>query len=392
MSSQVPDVARAAPTSATPILDSAVLPQSVRRKKLMGTVVGLVIGIGLSAWLASDYEHLESDHPVGLAITAIFVLPVVIHELGHLLAGWFVGFHFNVFGLGPFALKVEHGKLKAQLHTGMASLAYVAMQVGGVSRLRRRLLIYIGAGPAANLLSLPLTALLVNHIFPVWGHSWMAIPAGQFAAFSLLIGMVSFVPFGDGSDGQRISILLSSLGPARRMLSNFALGDQVRKGIRPKFWKRSWLNAATRLQDGSKDEFFGKWLAYISANDAKNATVAASYLERCLELAKGNGPAALDLTVTEAAVFTAWFRQDVPTAEKWLAQVKKPKEISRLSRIRVDTALLCARHEFDVALARWQEGLTYIDNLPVAPSNDTLREGWLEWQTEIQQRREQVAS
>ena len=131
------------------------------------------------------------------------------------------------------------------------------MEVGGIRRLRRRFLIFIAGGPAANLLSLPLTVLLVNHLFPAWGRSWMAIPAGQFAALSLLIGGGALLPFGDGSDGQYISTLLSSAGSARRLLSCLALSSQMRKGKRAKLWRRTWLNAASHLRDGTKDEFSG---------------------------------------------------------------------------------------------------------------------------------------
>jgi hypothetical protein len=283
---QVPDLATAAPTSATPILDSAVLPPFVQRPKV-GIAIGLVFGIAIGAWLGNDDKDFESGYSVLLAIAVVLVLPIVVHELGHLFTGWLVGFHFSSFSIGPFSLAIEHGRLKVRLRTSLAALGYVAMNVGGIRHLRRRFLIFVAGGPAANLLSLPVTALLVNHLFPAWGRSWMAIPAGQFVALSLLIGCGSLLPFGDGSDGQRISMLLSSAGSARRLLCCLALGGQARKGIRPRLWKRTWLNAATRLQDGSKDEFFGKWLAYVSANDAKDTDLAASYLERCLGLARG---------------------------------------------------------------------------------------------------------
>jgi hypothetical protein len=223
---------------------------------------------------------------------------------------------------------MEHGRLKIRVRTGTAHAGYVAMQTGAICRLRRRFLIFVIGGPAANLLSLPLTALLVNHVFPAWSHSWLAIPAGQFAAISLAIGIGSLLPFGDGSDGQRIAILFRSPVATRRLLTCLALGSQVRKGIRPKLWKHTWLDTASRLRDGAKDEFFGKWLAYVSANDAKDADLAAFYLERCLELARGRGSKLLDIAIREATVFTAWFWQDANLAEKWLAQVKRPGQVS----------------------------------------------------------------
>jgi len=317
----------------------------------------------------------------------VFALGVVVHELGHLLAGWLVGFHFTSFGIGPVALAIEHGRPKVRLRMGTSYAGYVSMQVGAIRRLRRRFLIFIVGGPVANLLSLPMTALMVNYVFPAWSHSWLSIPAGQFAEISLLLGILGFVPISDGSDGQRISMLLGQPVAARRLMSFLALASQARNGIRPRLWRRSWLKAATQLQDGRKDEFYGKWMAYASANDAKDADLAAALLERCLELARPRSSVLLDTAIREAAVFSAWFRQDAKLAEKWLALLKHPRQVSPLLKFRTDIAILSAHSQFDECLARWQEGFAFIENIPASPNKATLREGWLEWQTEIEHRR-----
>ena len=303
MSSEVLDLAKTAPTSATPILDSAVFPPLVRRKRFLGVAAGLVVGLGIGIWMGSDYTEVDQVWQVIIGITAVLSAVVIVHELGHLLAGWFVGFHFSSFAVGPFSLALQYGKLRLRLRR-MAPLGLVAMHAEGVRRLRRRSLIFIAGGPAVNFVSLPATALLVNHVFPAWGRSWMAIPAGHFAALSLLLGFVSITPFGSGSDGQRISILLSSFPSARRLMCIYALGGQSRNGIAPKFWKTTWIRAASRLRDGSRDEFSGNLLAYMAASDCKDADAAASYLERCLELVRGARPVASDIVIVEAAIFT----------------------------------------------------------------------------------------
>jgi hypothetical protein len=146
------------------------------------------------------------------------------------------------------------------------------------------------------------------------------------------------------------------------------------------------VRAASSLRDDSVDELPGNWIAYVSANDRKDAPLAAAHLERCLELSYLIQHSTRDLVAREAAVFTAWFRKDASLAEKWATQIKKPKLTQRLLRIRVELALRCARRDFAAAGDIWRQGFTLIEGLPATPSRDHLRESWLEWKAEIQER------
>ncbi len=381
-----------ASTGATPILDSAVLPPAPRRMKLSHVMVGAIGGLILAATIGGEYadKRLEPEY-VLLLFIPVFILVIVVHELGHLVAGRIVGFHFSSLQIGPFSLQVEHGRLGMRVRRGTPFVGYAGMQVEGVRRLRRRLLLFIVAGPGANLLSVPVTVFLVNYALPGMGRSWVSIPASQFAVFSLILGLVSLLPIGANSDGGRISMLLSSFDSARRWMTIAALDGQRLKGVRPKYWKGSWLKSASWLRDGSLDELTGKWLAYIAASDRKDVLEAASDLERCLELVSPTGPSMLDVAALEAAVFIAWFRNDALVADKWSTQVKKHKQIPRLLHIRLSVALQCSRLDFTSALASWHEGLTFIDNLPATQTRDQLRDSWLEWRAEIQERRDQNA-
>lgn len=65
-------------------------------------------------------------------------------------------------------------------------------------------------------------------------------------------------------------------------------------------------------------------LAYTAAIDQRDATAAAAYLERSLELATSPQPTQRDFIAREASYFCAWFRGDLPLAEHWLGQVKTP--------------------------------------------------------------------
>ena len=209
--------------------------------------------------------------------------------------------------------------------------------------------------------------------------------------FSALIAIINLLPLRIGmlyTDGARMLMLRSSLPKARRWISLTAIGNQRENGVRGKLWKRTWLNAAARLGDRSFDDFAGSWVAYAAANDRKDAPVAAVHLERSLDLANLLGPSLRDLVALEATVFSAWFRDDAATAQKWFGQIRRLKSLPRLLQIRADIALRCARREFSAALFQWQDAYAFIEKLPKTPIKERLLEGFLEWRGEIEQRQQ----
>jgi hypothetical protein len=211
------------------------------------------------------------------------------------------------------------------------------------------------------------------------------------AIISIILFVLSLLPLGSSSssDGSRIAMLLSSRERSRRFISIIAIGGQQRNSVRPKDWRQSWLRAASSLHDNSVDEFSGNWLAYISANARKDAHVAADHLERCLELTPLLQHSKRDQAAHEAAVFSAWFRRNSLLAEKWASRIRRPKLATRLNQIRLELALSCAHGNFVLADEKWKEGFTFIENLPRNLSQEQLKESWLEWRAEINQRQRQ---
>jgi hypothetical protein len=376
-------------SSPTPILDSGILPTPVGRKK-SGGLVGFLTGIASVFVLVVVGKQATGLSP-GMGLLSLFsavALAVTVHEVGHLLAGRAVGFRFNSAQIGLVSLGVEHGRLRVRFHREITALGYAGMHVNGPVRLRRRLLIYSVAGPTANLLSIPGTVLLVNYVFPRMGNSWAAAPAAQFAFISLIIGIVSLLPIHSAtfSDGARVGMLLRSPERTKRLLSIVAIGNLHDSGLRAKHWKRTWLRSAASVRDASSDEFIGNWLAYSSANDLKDAPVAAAHLERCLELSRILPPSRRDLIAQEAALFAAWFRKDGPLANKWIAQIKKAEQLPQLVRILLDLAVSCARRDFEAADAIWAKGFGFIENSTAGTAREQLRRSWLEWKEEIGER------
>jgi hypothetical protein len=109
----------------TPILDSGVLPPLVHRKRsrsrisaILTLIAGIVLMLPVIAW--TD----KSRNPkIGfILLISALALTTTIHELGHLLAGWMVGFRFSLIHIGPFSSTLEHGKLKARVRREMLAL------------------------------------------------------------------------------------------------------------------------------------------------------------------------------------------------------------------------------------------------------------------------------
>jgi hypothetical protein len=382
---------------ATPILDSATRPPA--KKKSLGSMLsGFVLAIPYIAVLISASNNARqsgnsgSDFVFPTYILAIF-LAIVIHELGHLAAGWIVGFRFDTLRVGPISLYFEYGKLKVSFRKSFPAAGYAGMRVDRIRRLRKRLLIFVAGGPIANLLSAAATALFLAYTRPK--SSWLAAFCDMFWMISTISGVINLMPLRVGvlyADGARILMLLSSVPRSRRWISQNAIVWQSHAGVRPKAWKRTWLEAAGGVRDGSVDDFAGNWAAYLAANDRKDIFAAAVHLERCLEGMNLLGPLFQDMVALEAAVFSSWFREDAVTAQKWLVQVKKLKALPQLLQSRAQIAMCCGRREFGLALSFWQEGIALIEKLPSTPLKVRFTEGFLEWRDEIREREGSHAS
>jgi Zn-dependent protease len=379
--------------STTPILDSGI-PAKRKSMSLAAIAFGLVTGVPSAAVLIAASNRASATHNPAADFMLVnyflaLLLAVVAHELGHLAAGWMVGFHFNSITIGPFSLHMEYGRMKLRIRRTMPAGGYAGMQIDRVSRLRRRLLIFSVGGPLANLLSAAITWVFLAYT-PVNG-TWLSAFADLFGMISLILGVANLLPFRLGvlyPDGARIWMLWFSRAKARRWLCNAGLGVQGRAGKRPRELRGSWLRAATAVRDDSVDEFAANWLVYFAATDRKDQPLAACHLERCLELVGSLGPSLRDLVALEATVFTAWFRRDAALAEKWRERIKRPKAIPQLMQLRAEIAFDCAYNEFTSALRRLESALAIVDKLPPTPVRKRLRDGLTEWRDEIRERQQ----
>ena len=327
-------------------MDSGTLPLRRHEIQPWAIVVPSISG----ACIVVIQTFISSSARFLILLPVAAYISILIHELGHLTGGWCVGFRFRSIAIKPFAIQLERGKLRLRFRwpSTSSSSGYAIMDVDTVLRLRRRLMLYIAAGPAANLITVPIALLFTNHRLSSF--------AGLLAIISVLMSVFNLLPLpvspASFTDGFRLATLLKDRTRTRRLLSIYAVGAQRRGGIRPKRWKQTWLKAASSLCDGSIDHFWGNWLAYICCTSRGYDESGAVHLERCLQVSSSLEDDVRDSVAQEAAIFSAWFRRDAILVEKWMKQILRPQLRPGLGKGRFGIAMRLARGDLEAALRR----------------------------------------
>ena len=393
--------------SETPILDLQV-PHPLRERPsrllwwqgvLLGVGIAVVVTVGgyIAIYFVNETLRpiLGSLAPYAvpfflLALVAAPFFALALHEVGHFVAGNLVGFHVRAF-LGPVVVSQEGGTVHFGLRKQDAAIGFmgVSITIGSVRKLRRKLAFYVAGGPLADLLSVVVIMIILG------AGSLYGLPE-WFKAIMLPWGVVSGIGLGglfltrsyDGvlPDGARLRMLATSPENTRRWMSILAVDMQRSSGLRPKFWRRTWVQAAGYGKDTTYDAFYGCWQAYVWSNDCEDGARAGPYLEGCLRNARMVPKSFRETLIAEASVFQAWFRHDAEKAQKWFGLLHSPPKLPRLARIRTNVALNWAQNRIDEAFSSWHEGLALIKDLPVG-SRERSEEGWIEWKAKMDARR-----
>jgi hypothetical protein len=126
----------------TPILDSGVLPSRARKTRRVNVIVGFLGGIAAGGLLIVVGRQANShmDPAVDfLSFWFVLAIAVTVHELGHLLTGWAVGFRSSSIQVGPLSLRIEHGILKARFRLEMAAMEILTRKAQGIAVLSERI-------------------------------------------------------------------------------------------------------------------------------------------------------------------------------------------------------------------------------------------------------------
>ncbi len=378
-------------SSTTPILD-LIAPLPKPQKSKLGRKDYRVPIFAVAAILVSgNYELLFPLLGLLLGLWLIVLFGIAVHELGHVAAGYSSGFIFQSAAVGPIEISRESARWKINVRHSLLT-GLTSMSLDRFYKVRKRLMIYNAAGPAAGLLlgtaAIECLRLSIEGDRPVLSLIFMAL-----AASSIFLSVGSLVPMrhsGIASDGMNLKVLLLSKEGTARILATYALHLQLRKGVDRVSLNGRWSGLACSRGNVAADPRYSTysedWAAYQAATSPE---AAAQFLERCLANSGFLGRENRDSLIAEASRFTASRRNDAEKAEIWFQRVADPERLHPLVRLRVRVALSCARGRFDDALEQAKAGIETIRTVPAFGSATESEAAWLEWCRQIEVLRDQ---
>ncbi len=303
---------------------------------------------------------LRNVSKVGL-IAILFLGPcfaLVTHELGHVVAGWLVGFRFQLFVAGPFKIvRGESGRLRLELNRDLALFGGVSESLPIDSRdLVMRFAWVAAGGPLMGLIFADAAVIGLAFapgslgLLPRFAMAWLGFYCG-----ALALGTLIPLPVGQTmlSDGARLLRLLRGGAPAARDAAVLYLLGLAAANTPPRDWDDAVVATAMVPPDGSAFECQARLFAYQAAVDRAEGERAYEHLMRTLELRHALFEASVPLLLVEAAYFEGWWRGRADEARQWLGQL--PAQASFLplyERLRAEAAADTAAGEIASARAR----------------------------------------
>ena len=248
---------------------------------------------------------------------ATLIVCVIAHELGHLVAGFVVGFEFRYILAGPFLLAKDARGLRFRfLFRSILGGGRVSMVPKGSGWARHDEIILVAGGPAA-------TALL---FLPVALLPWSPLTVCLLLADSLIVlsGWIPMVADGRPND---VRILISL---ARTSAEEFAAVNKLwalnSLGIEPRDWPLELVERLATMQHRSAYRAFARWCYYIYVRECAESPRIADALELLLAHAADLAADERRGYFTEAAFFQGVFAKNRVLARAWLDDAKKTRD------------------------------------------------------------------
>ena len=360
-----------------PIPADAPVPTTKSRSTARSLLVGLIVGVVFGAAIGGVMVLLDAPFLADLfqgyervgGVSWIFIVlamfgAILAHELGHVLGGLRVGFHFVLLVVGP--LRVERDdddRLKVRLNRDLASSGGIAALYPKDQRdLVRRFAWVIAAGPIASLVTGALClAILAVMQEPTVAKSFVATLGGM----SLALAVATLVPMKSGyylTDGARL-LQLRRGGPAAErdaaMLSLLAssTGDAPFES-----WSRDVVEASIGPVDGSIFELQGRSYAY-GWTIAKGAVEdARAQLQRALSLTAGLPPVMRASLENELAFMDAMYPAPDGTGARDVQEPPKVLGVPEHGRLRTLAAIALARGDVAASQAHISAARAILEN------------------------------
>jgi hypothetical protein len=310
-------------------------------------------------------------------IFLLFMFSLLIHELGHLVAGFLVGDHFNYIRVGPAQVnrtwRISWHWTRRAVFTGGTSTLPVMR-----SGLRWKLLFSTLAGPATNIAA----SVLAFEVMPRYGSRYEGISM-LFVLVSGFIGVINLFSSaehqGRMSDGLRMWVLLFDKRRRERLISIIVLLADVIQGKKIESLDTHGAGEGLRVRDGTVQQAVVNWVAFMRANREESGS---QYLERCLEASSAIGPDFRNLLILEAARFQASQRKQCELAREWLALADSAT--ASFSRFFAEVVILQHENQLQQAMAVVEDALKYVETANTEQSRDVHLRALNELKTSLQ--------
>jgi hypothetical protein len=310
---------------------------------------------------------LTSDRRFLLGLIAVFIfapcVALLAHELGHVLAGWLVGFRFQLLVIGPLRLeRGVSGRVRLRLNRDPALFWGVASSLPTSNRdVIKKFARFAAGGPTTSLAFAALMVLPLA-LAPSWFGPLARVALALTGLCSGALGLATAIPMSKGtfllSDGARVLRLARGGAPAARDAALLQLEALSAGKNRPREWDDAVVATALMPADASAGECIARQMAYLVAVDRGDGELAYGHLTRALELIDTlPGSAAVPLTA-EAAYFEGWWRGRADEAQRWLGRLPASSPfLPSYERLRAEAAALAAAGDTASSRARVDEAL-----------------------------------
>jgi len=299
--------------TATPILDLAKDPPQPRRtvrRFIIQATIGALIGISLV--LTPNLPGSPSFNFL-VWILAVHVM-ILLHELGHLVAGIIVGMPPGGIRVGCFQA-LRSGERWVFRLDWKGLLSGIAVPLPPQNGFRASDFAWmVAGGPIVSIIS----------IAACWG-AWLRYGNGAAdwigsSFWAAGIGLFSLIPLSSGvhkSDAARLWMLLRNPGQAEAWMALIAVNAENITGVRPRDWTASLVEKMMSAPLQNSAAVVPELLCYCRLLDQGHEESALTHLENCLASSEKAGAKIRQTLYLEAAGAVAFHRHNAGHARTW---------------------------------------------------------------------------
>lgn len=336
--------------------------------------------------LALQNSIFQSGWLLLVAVTLVLLLTAVVHEVGHLLAGYLVHFRFHTLVVGLLRISRVNGRLQFQRERGGSFFNGLAASLPThMDNLARRLLWFALGGPLASLLfalvALAVALFLGSELRRMLDYLWLW-ECSLFAAISAyFFFLTSLYPGsyynGMVADGGRIAMLLARSPESARWQALVQLNVADLHGERPSTWDENLLRQSLIQPDNSHDYLTALLMNYHHELDRKRPSQAAAFLEEAINLPVAWAAGMRSRLAVEKAYLMAHLLNDAPTAQELLAHVKIGRQDTDPLFCRAEAALRLLQGQHELATQSAARGLSALPD-DITSGQQLAEKEWLQ--------------